>query len=99
LLPNFRPGFFRGGRINQQKEATMASASKKQTAREQGFPEPYLGKAGNFKPGYDARAKSDLVAVLRGTPNPDALHRFTKAKAQKLIAARSWQRFVAKGSK
>jgi hypothetical protein len=68
--------------------------TSKQTAREQGFPEPYLGPTGNFKPGYDARAKSDLVAVLRGAPNPDALHRFTKPRAQKLIAARGWGRFV-----
>lgn len=77
----------------------MAPKTSKQTAREQGFPAVYLGPTGNFRPGYDARAKSDLVAVLRGTPNPDALHRFTKPKAQKLIAARGWQKFVAKGSK
>jgi hypothetical protein len=77
----------------------MAPKTSKQTAREQGFPDVYLGPGGNFRPGYDARAKSDLIAVLRGIPNPDALHRFTKPKAQRLIDARGWQRFVSKGSR
>ena len=73
----------------------MAPKTSKQTAREQGFPAVYLGLAGNFKPGYDATAKRDLVAAVLGLPNPQALHRFTAKKAQQLIDARGWQKFVA----
>jgi hypothetical protein len=72
----------------------MKRKARAATAREQGFPEAYLGENGNFRPGYDARAKTDLVHAVLGLPNPDALHRFTRRKAQRLIDARGWQKFV-----
>lgn len=59
-------------------------------AQSQGFPSCYLGPTGNFKPGYDARAKSDLNAAVTGVKTGKELHTFTKAKAQKLQAARGW---------
>ena len=72
----------------------MARTTKKPTAKDQGVPAAYLGPAGNFKPGYDARLKSDLVHAILGLPNANALHRFTSKKAQQLVTARGWQRFV-----
>jgi hypothetical protein len=67
--------------------------SKKQTAKEQGFPAAYLSENGNFRPGYEA-AKRDLVAALLKLDNPDALHRFTAKKAQQLLDIRGWQKFA-----
>jgi hypothetical protein len=71
----------------------MATPTK-QTAKQQGFPAVYLGPTGNFKPGLDARAKSDLIAAVLKLDNPDALYRFRADKAQKLIKARGWQSHV-----
>lgn len=76
-----------------KKEKTM----NKVTALSQGFPTEYLGDNGNFKPGLDARAKSDLVnAYLEQPPSKDALATFTKDEAAKLLKARGWMKFVEK---
>jgi len=77
------------------KMATTAKKGKT-NAKDQGFPEVYLGENGNFRPGMDARAKSDLVdAVLGLEPSAAALHAFTEEEAKGLIASRGWQSFVA----
>lgn len=62
----------------------------KPNAALQGFPACYLGETGNFKPGYDARAKADLKAALTGKPTSPVLFVFTKAQARKLLAKRGW---------
>ena len=59
--------------------------TKKQTAKDQAVPAVYLGPGGNFKPGYDASLKRDLVHAVLRLPNPNALHRFTAKKAQQLL--------------
>lgn len=76
----------------ERKETTTMAAKKTQkvTAKEQGFPEEYLGEGGNFKPGYDARAKTDLIHAAEGWDNPDALYVFTPEDAAVLIAKRHW---------
>lgn len=68
--------------------------TSKQTAKYQGVPPVYLGPTGNFKPGYDATLKRDLVHAVLGQPNPNALHRFTTKKAQQLLDVRGWQKFA-----
>lgn len=76
------------------ENAKPAAAPKKPTAKDQGVPAVYLGANGNFKPGLDARLKSDLVAAILGIENKGALATFTKETAEKLIKARGWQGFV-----
>ncbi len=80
------------------KMATDAKSKKtaKPTAKDQGFPSAYLAPNGNFKPGLDARAKSDLIAAVLELDAPDSLHKFDKATAEKLIKIRSWEPFVEK---
>ena len=68
----------------------------KTTAREQGFPEAYLGEAGNFKIGMDARAKSDLVNAALGLPADKALHQFSVDEATALLAKRDWTKYLEK---
>jgi hypothetical protein len=72
----------------------MTRTTSKQTVKDQGVPAVYLGPTGNFKPGYDASLKRDLVHAVLGLPNPNALHRFTAKKAQQLLDARGWQQFA-----
>jgi hypothetical protein len=43
------------------RKAKAAKATKP-TARDKGVPDRYLSESGKFKPGYDAKYKSDLVA-------------------------------------
>lgn len=38
----------------------------KPTAKDQGVPDAYLGPGGRFRPGMDARYKSDLIASALG---------------------------------
>ena len=90
-------------RANQTKtrlENMMASKTPKITARDQGFPEIYLAPNGNFRPGMDARAKSDLISAIceaKGDkPNPKAIHRFDLDTANHLIEARGWRPLVNK---
>lgn len=80
-------------RLNNLKEREMA---KKETAKDQGFPDVYLGENGNFKPGMDARAKSDLVSAFLGQESKGALAEFTKAQAKKLLEKRDWMVWVEK---
>lgn len=96
LLWHFPDALFSLVSKSHQEDSNMATKRNHKTAREQGFPEPYLGPAGNFRPGYDATAKRDLIAAVLGLPNPNRLHRFTKAKPQRLIAARGWQGFLVR---
>lgn len=78
------------------RRISMASKKTKVTAKDQGVPEVYLSESGNFKPGYDARLKSDLIkAVLDETPE-GVLHTFTAAEAQELLEKRGWLNFLAK---
>lgn len=60
------------------------------SAKSQGFPAQYLGATGNFRPGYDARAKSDIKAAISGKRTGRELVRLTKPRALKLQAARGW---------
>lgn len=86
------------GRYNTggTKMATATDKPKKVTALDQGFPQDYLADNGNFKPGYDARAKSDLIAAILGLDTSKSLASFTKAEAEKLVKARGWESFVEK---
>lgn len=80
--------------INQNRRADMASKTTKTTAKDQGFPSVYLADNGNFKPGLDASAKSDLVASYLG--GKGKRHTFSKEEAKKLLDLRGWFPFVAK---
>lgn len=83
--------------IRADRRATMAGTDnkqKRQTAREQGFPEVYLGENGNFRPGLDASAKSDLVESYLG--GKGKRHTFTKEEAKRLLDLRGWFPYVAK---
>jgi integrase len=70
----------------------MTRPTKKQTAKEQGVPSVYLGPTGNFKPGYDASLKRDLVAAVLGLPNPNA---FAPVHEQEGAAAHYRSRLAA----
>lgn len=74
----------------------MASKKQKETAKDQGVPEVYLSESGNFKPGYDARLKSDLIKAVLDEKPTDVLHTFTSAEAQALLEKRNWLNFLAK---
>jgi len=62
----------------------------KVNAKSQGFPAAYLGETGSFRPGFDARAKSDIKSALTGKFSGKELVKLTKAQATKLAAARGW---------
>lgn len=67
---------------------TQASAkATKVTARDQGVPEVYLSEAGTFKPGYDAKMKSDLITAILGSP---VLHTWDPEEALKVMESRGW---------
>lgn len=83
------------GKIVEERTKSLAV----KTPKEQGFPEVYLAETGKFKPGYDAKAKSDLVASALGLSKPDKLHRFTKEKAQELISLRGWDGYLERKRK
>lgn len=91
-----REGHFKSHKENRKMSTTETKPAKPKapTAKDQGVPAEYLGANGNFKPGMDARLKSDLVCAILGVENKKALASFTPAQAQKLIDARSWQGFV-----
>jgi hypothetical protein len=44
-----------------KRQPAKAKAAPKPTARDKGVPEQYLSESGKFKPGLDARYKSDLI--------------------------------------
>ena len=59
----------------------------KVTARDQGVPEVYLSESGAFRPGYDAKLKSDLIAAILGDGR---LHTFEADEAQAILESRGW---------
>jgi hypothetical protein len=74
-----------------------ASKPKAPTARDLGVPDAYLGPEGKFKPGADARLKSDLILRALDQPAPQALVQFTQAEAIKLLAKLpQWKPFLDK---
>lgn len=70
----------------------------KETAKDQGVPEAYLGENGNFKIGMDARLKSDLVNSVLGLITKDepgaSLQVFSEAEATELLKKRGWTSFL-----
>jgi hypothetical protein len=72
----------------------MADKTPKQTAKDQGVPAVYLSESGNFKPGMDARYKSDLISAVLGLDLSKALHKFTAADAESRLAQRNWIPFL-----
>lgn len=85
---------------NRVKEVRKVAASKKETARDQGVPGTYLGANGNFKPGLDARYKSDLITSALGEKiGPKGLHQFTKESAMERLAQRDWLPHLEKAKK
>ncbi len=59
----------------------------KVTARDQGVPEVYLSEAGAFRPGYDAKMKSDLITAILGSP---VLHTWDPEEALRVMESRGW---------
>lgn len=59
----------------------------KVTARDQGIPDVYLSESGSFKPGYDAKLKSDLIKAVIGDGR---LHVFTEKDALAILTSRGW---------
>ena len=87
---------------NRLKEVRKVAASnnKKQTARDQGVPASYLGANGNFKPGLDARYKSDLITSALGEKIGDkGLHQFTRDSALERLEQRGWLPHLEKAKK
>jgi hypothetical protein len=77
-------------------EATAPVAPEKPakvTARDQGIPEVYLSESGAFKPGYDAKLKSDLIAAILGN---GVLHVFNEKEALSVLKARGWESMLEK---
>ena len=60
---------------------------KKVTARDQGIPEVYLSEAGTFRPGYDAKLKSDLIVAVLGDGR---LHDWDADEAMRVLTERGW---------
>jgi hypothetical protein len=78
------------------KASAKPKASKK-TAADLGVPSEYTGPTGTFKPGLDARLKSDLILRALDQPAPKALVQFTQAEAVKLLAKfPQWKPFLTK---
>src|SRR5687768_5487281 len=73
-------------------EAPQAEAkAPKVNARSQGVPEVYLSEAGTFRPGYDAKMKSDLITAVLGSP---VLHTWDADEARAVLEARGWTKFL-----
>jgi len=73
-------------------EATPEKAPKV-TARDQGIPDVYLSDSGSFKPGYDAKLKSDLIKSILGN---GVLHVFTEKEALAILESRGWTSMLEK---
>ena len=75
-------------------KAPVAEAKpKKVTAADQGIPAVYLGEGGNFRPGYDAKLKSDLITAVLGS---GVLHVFSEKEALKVLESRGWMPMLEK---
>lgn len=72
--------------------AVLRSAPR-ETARDQGVPDVYLAESGNFKPGYDAKYKSDLVNSVLGEPTK--LVQFEADDALERLQQRDWVKYLA----
>jgi hypothetical protein len=69
-------------------ETKVAEAkTPKVTARDQGVPECYLSESGAFRPGYDAKMKSDLIVAVLGDGR---LHEFGADEALAILESRGW---------
>ena len=76
-------------RTARKTSTRNTKSAAKATAFSQGWPDVYLNAdTGNFRPGYDARAKTDAINAVLKVKDPNALHVFKPATAQKLLAAR-----------
>ena len=80
----------------RERTQTMADEQKaaKQTARDQGVPDVYLGEGGNFLPGKDARYKSDLIKSVLGLEDDAMAHKFEAADAEERLQVRGWTGFL-----
>lgn len=67
--------------------ATKPEKAPKVTARDQGVPDVYLSESGSFRPGYDAKLKSDLIKAVIGDGR---LHVFTEKDALSILKSRGW---------
>ena len=68
-------------------EVPAPAKAPKVTARDQGVPEVYLSEAGTFRPGYDAKMKSDLITAILGSP---VLHTWDAEEALRVMTERGW---------
>jgi hypothetical protein len=69
------------------RTTTTETKTAKVTARDQGVPEVYLSEAGTFRPGYDAKMKSDLITAILGSP---VLHTWDPEEALRVMESRGW---------
>lgn len=77
--------------------AKPKTQSKAKTARDLGVPDAYLGPNGKFRPGMDARLKSDLILLALDQPAPKALVQFPRAEAIKLLTKfPEWKPFLGR---
>lgn len=80
-----------------QTEAPVAEVAPekpaKVTARDQGIPEVYLSESGAFRPGFDAKLKSDLINAVLGS---NVLHVFTEEEALAILESRGWMPMLEK---
>ncbi len=83
-------------------EHFMASKTPKQTAASRGVPAVYLSENGSFKPGLDARFKSDIIGTVLVHENLEkaapkgALSTFTVEQAHDFLAQFDWVKFLDK---
>jgi hypothetical protein len=70
---------------------TETAKTPKVTARDQGVPEVYLSEAGTFRPGYDAKLKSDLITAVLGSP---VLHVWDADEALRVLESRGWMKML-----
>jgi hypothetical protein len=67
---------------------------KKETAKDQGVPDVYLADNGNFRPGLDAKYKSDLIKCALGLDTSDCAHVFEAKDAEARLDKRGWRSFL-----
>jgi hypothetical protein len=72
---------------------TKPEKAPKITARDQGIPEVYLSESGAFRPGYDAKLKSDLISAVLGN---GVLHVFSEKEALSILESRGWVSMLEK---
>lgn len=87
-----------------EREAT--ARLPKVDPRSQGIPDVYLTDRGTFKPGFDAKLKSDLVASALEKPNIDlatgqdrSLATFPAGRAREILVERGWGKYLEAAEK